>query len=371
MARPESDPAIRLLLERSEETGDRALLILAGSGELAAGFAPRFAEVVSHNIHHPLHAASLAAVRERGLAHVRCVLGDLPCCEREGEGEPCLSDIRFPAGHFDLIAFRLGRGTAQLNAVIAEAFRLLRPGGVLLAAGANQEGIKSFAKRAEEHFGNLDLLGLKSSCRLLRLRKQSETPARPVEDPGYFRPVALDLEIPGGAKVGYLTKPGIFAYRATDPGTALLARHLPDCSGRKVLDLCCGSGALSLAAFRLGAASVTAVDVNAIAIACASRNLAPFGGTARALCADFADFRETGFDIVLSNPPFHRDAETDYSLPGKILDAILAHLRPGGEAWVVANRFLDYGAQAGKRFPVAEAPVRDQGYLIHHMVKGN
>lgn len=394
------DPALRLLLEADEESGDKALLILAGEGALAAAFSPRFAEVHCHNAYHPQHAAAMAALRDSGLGNVRCLLGDIPSADRQGNtagtqdpSETMLSAIHYPEGTFDCVVFRLGRGTALVNAALAEAFRLLKVGGVLLVAGHNQEGIKSFARRAEAHFGGMEILAIKSGCRLLRFRKESPAPAEAVEDPRYFHPVVLELPYKtlggngAGGTIAYLTKPGIFAYRATDPGTAFLARHLPSCAGKSVLDLGCGSGALSLAAFALGAADVLATDTSAIAIACAERNFAETGLAGRTLCADLAEGAVNadpaqgagnldpaqviggGFDIVLTNPPFHKDGETDYGLPGRVLEAIHRNLKPGGEAYLVANQFLDYPALARKVFAETTLIARDPGYTIYRMVK--
>ncbi len=409
------DPALRLLLEADEETGDKALLVLAGDGPLAVAFAPRFKEVHCHNAYHPEHTAALATVQKAGLANVRCVLSDIPCAARaaiipeksrtpengKAKGIGNSSDTgnlgdtigsmpsaaRYPENTFDCVAFRLGRGTAQVNAVIDEAFRLLKPDGVLIVSGHNQEGIKSFAKRAEAHFGNMYLLGLKSGCRLLRFRKESAEPAEAVEDPGYFRPISLELAYQGGGKVQYLTKPGIFAYRATDPGTALLAMHLPSCAGKSVLDLGCGGGALSLAALDLGAKEVLATDISAIAVACTERNFtargltpgssgegASGGPSVRTLCADLAEGAQAengGFDLVLTNPPFHKDGDTDYGLPARILETLSRLLKPGGEAYLVANQFLDYAVQARKVFASSSIIARDQSYSIHHMVKAS
>lgn len=388
------DPALRLLLEADEETGAKALLMLAGEGALAAAFAPRFAEVHCHNAYHPQHAAAIAAVRAAGLGNVRCLLGDIPSAWRQGNAtgtqdpsETMLSSINYPEGTFDCVVFRLGRGTALVNAALAEAFRLLKFDGVLLVSGHNQEGIKSFARRAEAHFGGMEILAIKSGCRLLRFRKEAAAPTEAVEDPRYFHPIVLELpyKSPGGGAVGriaYLTKPGIFAYRATDPGTAFLAQNLPSCAGKSVLDLGCGSGALSLAAFALGAADVLATDTSAIAIACTERNFAEKGLQGRTLCSDLAEGAVSapqgpaqgpddgnGFDIILSNPPFHKDGATDYGLPGRVLEAIHRNLKPGGEAYLVSNQFLDYPALARKLFAETSLIARDQSYTVHRMVK--
>ena len=358
-----ADPALALLATAPAGEGGRALLLgCSGSPALIAGYAARYGEILCHEDTQP------AAARIAAGGSVQALLGDLPCCESRpaGSEEDFLPEHRFPAGHFDRILLRLGRGTAQVNAALIEAFRLLKPGGELLAAAANQEGIKSFAKRAEAHFGGGDLLALKASCRLLRYRKEMAEPPAPAEDPGYFRSLRHTLIHPGG-ELGYRTKPGVFAYRATDPGTALLGLHLPDCAGKRVLDLCCGSGPLGLAAHARGAAEVCALDASAVAIACARRNFAEAGAPGRVLCADL-DAAPGGFDLVLANPPFHAGGETDYSLPARVMQAIAAALRPGGEAWLVANRFLDYGRPARERFATAETPARNPGYLIHHMV---
>lgn len=362
-----ADPALRLLAALPAGSGGRALLLgCAGDAELIRAHAAAFAETWCHSLGQPDHDRALAAPG----AGVQCILGDIPCAERapgSDPGEDALPEKAFPAGHFDRVVFRLGQGTAQLNATLIEAFRLLRPGGELWAAGANQEGVKSFAKRAEAHFGNQRLAAVKSSCRLLRMERESGGPAHPVEDPGYFRSLEHALAHPRGS-LAYRTKPGVFAYRGTDAGTALLARLLPECAGKRVLDLGCGSGPLSLAACAMGAASVTALDNNAVAVACARRNFAAAGAPAEAVCADLSAYAGEGFDLILSNPPFHADGATDYGLPERVVAALARMLRPGGEARLVANQFLDYARPAGARFHTFETLARENGYAVHHMV---
>ena len=358
------DPALDLLARAPAGEGRRALLLgCAGSAALIARYAAGYGEVLCHEDLQP----SAARVQEGG--PVRILLGDLPCClaRPAGAEEDFLPAHRFPEGHFDRIVLRLGRGTALINAALSESFRMLALGGELLAAAANEEGINSFAKRAEAHFGGGELVTLKHSCRVLRYRKRAPEPAAPVADPRYYRSLRHTLIHPGG-EIAYRTKPGVFAYRGTDAGTALLARHLPACAGLRVLDLCCGSGALALAALARGASDVLALDASATAIACAARNFAESGRPGRVLCADLTAALPDRFDIVVANPPFHEGAATDYSLPARATEAIAAALRPAGEAWVVANQFLDYLKPARARFASVETVARADGYLIHHMV---
>jgi 16S rRNA (guanine1207-N2)-methyltransferase len=361
-----ADPALALLSGAPVGEGARALLLgCAGDPALIGTYADRYRETFCQEDSQP------AAARIAADGRVRVLLGDLPCCSvrPEGSGEDFLPEHRFPADHFDRIMLRLGRGTALVNASLIEAFRMLKPGGELLAAAANQEGAKSFAKRAEGHFGGGELLALKHSCRLFRFRKNAPAPAEAIEDPGYYRSLTHTLAHPRG-ETRYRTKPGVFAYRGTDTGTALLGGLLPDCAGKRVLDLCCGSGPLALAAFARGAAEVLAVDASATAIACAERNFSEAGLPGKTLCADLEAPLPGGFDLVLANPPFHDGSATDYSLPARVLQAIAAALRPGGEAWLVANQFLDYARPAKPLFGEVATAARSAGYLIHHVVKG-
>lgn len=358
------DPALDLLARAPAGEGQRVLLLgCAGSPDLIAKYAAGYREVLCHEDLQP------SAARIQASGPVRTLLGDLPCClvRPSGAEEDFLPAHRFPEGHFDRIVLRLGRGTALINAALSESFRMLASGGELLACAANEEGIKSFAKRAEAHFGEGELVTLKHSCRLLRYRKRAPEPAMPVADPLYYRSLRHAL-IHAAGEIAYRTKPGVFAYRGTDPGTALLARHLPDCAGLRILDLCCGSGALALAAFARGASEVLALDASATAIACAARNFAEAGRPGRVLCADLAAKVSAPFDAVIANPPFHEGSATDYTLPARATEAIAAALRPGGEAWIVANQFLDYLKPASARFAKAETVARADGYLIHHMV---
>jgi release factor glutamine methyltransferase len=82
-------------------------------------------------------------------------------------------------------------------------------------------------------------------------------------------------------------------------------RRFSVAKGRRVLDLCTGSGILAVAAAQLGASSVSAFDICARAVRCSRAN-------ARAAGVDIdvqrGSLREAlacrPFDVVLSNPPY-------------------------------------------------------------------
>lgn len=76
-------------------------------------------------------------------------------------------------------------------------------------------------------------------------------------------------------------------------------------AGRRVLDLCTGSGVVAIAAAQLGAAAVTAFDICPQAVRCTSDNVRDAGVFVDARLGSWTSALADGpFDLVVSNPPY-------------------------------------------------------------------
>jgi release factor glutamine methyltransferase len=94
--------------------------------------------------------------------------------------------------------------------------------------------------------------------------------------------------------------PGLFF--SSDVLAAEIERREP--AGLAVLDVGCGSGALSLIAARAGA-TVTAVDINAVAVRATAANATANGFDIEVLQSDlFTSLAGRRFDLVVVNPPY-------------------------------------------------------------------
>src|SRR5207244_5569000 len=111
-----------------------------------------------------------------------------------------------------------------------------------------------------------------------------------------------------------------------------------DLSGRRTLDLYCGTGALSLEALSRGAALAVAVDRNPTLVRAVETVAASFGVAGlEARVADAEAFlaRESrAFDVVFLDPPFGSDPWT-WLLPRSI-----ALVPPGGFVYAEADHVL-------------------------------
>ena len=75
--------------------------------------------------------------------------------------------------------------------------------------------------------------------------------------------------------------------------------------GRRVLDLCTGSGVVAIAASELGAASVTAFDICPHAVRCSRGNAVNAGVVVDVLEGSYSGALDYApFDVIVSNPPY-------------------------------------------------------------------
>jgi release factor glutamine methyltransferase len=100
--------------------------------------------------------------------------------------------------------------------------------------------------------------------------------------------------------------------------------------GRRVVDLCTGSGVVAIAAAGLGADEVTAWDVSEDAVHCARRNAAQAGVDVDVRHGSFDNALVDGpYDVVVSNPPYVPTPSTiDLTIP---VDADPAWSWDGGD----------------------------------------
>ncbi len=126
--------------------------------------------------------------------------------------------------------------------------------------------------------------------------------------------------------------PGLAFGTGTHPTTALCLRWLDgaDLKGKRVIDFGCGSGILAIAALRLGAAEVIAVDHDPQALQATRENAVRNGVLARLQIRSSDNPPETPADILLAN-----------ILAGTLveLEPLLANrVKPDG--WIVLSGIL-------------------------------
>jgi len=260
----------------------------------------------------------------------------------ENCGENCFlssSPGSLPAKLYDTIVTRVPANADQCVQEVLELLSCLHPDGKLWICALNSEGAKSLPKR-------LKTLGIKlmpraqaASARLFEIAATSlQEIQRPVGQQVHWQ---IQWQVHSREQAPLRTVPGVFSRKNLDAGTDLLLHSLPDMKGKQVLDLGCGAGFLAIYAAAQGA-EVTATDHSALAVELCESNARECGLPINIYCSWAGAGLPGGYDLILTNPPFHQGKTTDMGVGRIWLKQCLSLLNPGGECRMVVNRFLNY-----------------------------
>ena len=241
-----------------------------------------------------------------------------------------------PAGKWPLVLILPGKSRDETLAWFAMARDRLEPGGTLLAAMPNTAGAGRFEKELS-----------KATDGIVSLQKHKCRAFHATDDGAWNEEIFAEWRALGGPREisGFTVEAGIFSSDHIDPGSQLLADHLPAHLRGNVADLGAGWGFLSAAALDRcpGIRRLDLFEADARALACARRNLARHSREIGYHWHDVTTGLPGTYDAIIMNPPFHTGQATDVDL-GRAFLKTAAALNRGGKLLLVANRQLPYEA---------------------------
>ena len=140
-----------------------------------------------------------------------------------------------------------------------------------------------------------------------------------------------------GHRLALETHPKLFSPGHADRGTLAMLSVAHFSPGMKVLDLGCGCGLVGILAARIcGEENVIMSDIDPLAVEYAAKNAAANGvGGVQVVVSDGLNGVDaTGFDLILSNPPY----QSDFSVAKRFIEKGFNRLRIGGTMLMVTKR---------------------------------
>lgn len=253
----------------------------------------------------------------------------------EHAGFPRSDDL--PKGKWPLVLVLPGKSRDETIAWFAMARDRLEPGGKLVVAMPNTAGAGRFEKELSKATGNIASLQ-KHKCRAFHA----------TEDGTWNEDIFNEWRTLGGHRKisGFTVLAGIFSSDHIDPGSQLLADHLPAHLHGRVADLGAGWGFLSDAALKRcpKIQQLDLFEADARALDCARINLASHERSLDYHWHDVTTGIAGAYDVIIMNPPFHTGQATDVDLGRAFLKVASTALKRGGKLLLVANRQLPYEA---------------------------
>jgi 16S rRNA (guanine1207-N2)-methyltransferase len=267
-----------------------------------------------------------------------------------------VADLRRLHGRYDTASYAPNSHTpiALGKQRIADALARLRPGGRLFVAASRETGRSRYEDCLETLTGPVRTTLSADGCRVLVAeRPEAYEPSQFVDSTRFEASV-------GGVDLPLVSLPGLFAAGDLDHGTRLLAETATIADGDRVLDLCCGSGALGAYAARAADCEVTLTDDSRLATRAASCSLRRAGVDGRVVTADgTAGVDGERFDRILCNPPTHAGS----GVLADLLEGARRVLAPEGALYLVHHQTLDLSAHL-RGFGAVEQSATGEEHVV-------
>lgn len=239
---------------------------------------------------------------------------------------------------FDGALVYLPKAKQHTQMLLADIANSLRPGATLMLVGENKGGAKSAGKLLAAYGESVHKLDSARHCTLFTTEVNQQV--APFSLAKWQRTVPVSIK---NIKFQIVTLPGVFSHGELDAATRLLLENAPPAANGNVLDFACGAGPIGCyLALTHPQAAVIMSDINALALYCAKQSALLNKVKAEVVASNGLQQIPGNLVAIYTNPPFHTGIKTDYQITGQFLQQISAHLLPGGQLTLVANRFLPY-----------------------------
>ncbi len=155
-----------------------------------------------------------------------------------------------------------------------------------------------------------------------------------MEDGREFKLIQAEIM---GQHLALESRKGLFSPEQIDRGTIAMLSHVHFASGMRIMDLGCGCGVVGIAAAKIAGEEnvfMSDADPNAVEIARRNAERNGVGGVSLYISDGFQSVDASGFDLILSNPPY----QTDFSVAKGFIEKGFNRLKIGGKLYMVTKR---------------------------------
>ena len=265
---------------------------------------------------------------------------------------------------FDGIMLYLPKAKKQAVWLLKHLAGLLVENGLLCIVGENKGGIKSSGKLLEAHGDKANKIESAKHCSVYAIQVTKAASFELDSARDWFSASVNEHALT------MATVPGVFSHGELDAGTQLLLENVTRVPDGNILDFACGNGVIGQYLHQLNPGiELTLSDASALALYCAQQTMQRANITADIIASNGLHQVGGSFNAIYSNPPFHTGLANDYQITQQFIRDAAKQLRPGGELWLVANRFLPYPEHLQRHFGRFGRPAETSKFVLYHCTK--
>ena len=269
---------------------------------------------------------------------------------------------------FEQVIVFLSRERQRARMIMEMVSSYAGDGAKIWLVGEKRAGIKTSSRFLAEHCGPVVKLDAARHCMLFSATHVSATHGKAAGSfslQSWFNSVQLQTAT---LTLSVASLPGVFSHRELDPGSRLLLENLILPKRGRVLDFGCGCGILGVW-MKLQRPDLELVlsDSNALALAAtrASLHQNAIATGAEVIASDVYSDIDGGFNLIVSNPPFHQGVATHYAATERFLQQSARRLCPKGQLIIVAKHFLRYATLLETAFGNVETLAERAGFRVY------
>lgn len=244
---------------------------------------------------------------------------------------------------FDAVIIYYPKTKLRFDYYLSMISKLLNTDATIYVVGEKKGGVKSCEKQIKSYSPKANKLDAARHCQLYSAWFNGEVCTKQMNDWFNVRPTTVNIDSKS-VELDLYSLPGVFSASGVDEGTQLLLDTIEPVSGKGV-DFGCGCGVISAAVAKAFGCQLTAIDVDALAVASSNKTFAMNNIDAQAIASNgLSELVSAGkqFNFIVSNPPFHTGLKTDYGITEAFLKNSQKVMRSSFCIWMVANAFLPY-----------------------------
>lgn len=268
--------------------------------------------------------------------------------------------IKTPLGtlpDIDLGVIKVPKSLEAFEFYLQILHKSLKENGVIICGFMTKYFTPQLLEISSKYFEEVEQSKAKKKARLLILKNKKEID---------YQSVTLDIKF--GDKV-YKQYPGVFSSDHIDYATQFLLEHLiVKESEIKILDLASGNGVIADNILsQQPNAEVHLLDDSFLAVESSKMNV--HEGAHFHWNDSLENFEDGSIDLVVSNPPFHFEYETNIEVTISLFTQVQNCLKESGRFVLVANKHLNYKTHLDKLFKICSITAENDKFVVYECLK--